>query len=724
MAQKVLYVDPSRGSDRQDGRSLEHSLKTIGAALRLCQEPTLIRLAPGEYTSASGEQFPLRVPFGCTLEGGTQGGRPSAVVRGGGVVEHPLLGIRPVACILAEDATLKSLRLSNPQERGTGVWMAAGRPQMVRVFVQQCGHYGAIALDEGLPIVQNCVFESCGLAGVALFTHSKGQFERVFCRNNRAGFLLQDASAPLVKSCTLDRNQVGMEITGTASPVLRDNRIQNNRQYGLYLRGKGTADLGHPQDEGRNQIRSNGQADIVNETGRSLPSCGNDLLPQWLRGPVELMASQLPDPAAVPPTLLDQPASFPDENGGKSPDVFGEERQPSRSPAGGSRFQDMAGHWSTPFVNGLVNAGVVAGFPDGTYRPEQGVTRAEFAAFVMAAFPDRPIRKSPVPFSDVPADYWASEVLRQAQMTGFLTGFPDGTLRPTQSINRTQAMVAVTNGLGLTGGRVDDLGIYRDRAQIPSYAVDALSTATQRRLVVNYPDPLRLRPLETITRGELSALIYQGRVAIGQSEAIASPYIVQPDSSQPLFADLSGHWARDFIRGLAEINLVSGREDGQFAPDEAISRAAFAALIAKAFQPSPVRPAKSFVDVPAQFWGAEAIQEAYRGNFLSGFPDQTFAPNHPLLRVQIWVAIVNGLYGSTLNVDARQREQFSDYPTVPEYALQQTEIALQKRLITVDPGDNRLRPNRVASRAEACVGVYQALADQGRVEPIASSYLA
>ena len=118
---------------------------------------------------------------------------------------------------------------------------------------------------------------------------------------------MQDGAAPLIRSCSLERCRTGLSIAGTANPVLRDNRIRHNETYGIYLAGRGTADLGQSQELGNNVVRDNGQVDIQNATERSLISCGNDLLPQRLEGPIELIASDLPDPSAVPVMLLDRP---------------------------------------------------------------------------------------------------------------------------------------------------------------------------------------------------------------------------------------------------------------------------------------------------------------------------------------------------------------------------------------------------------------------------------
>jgi len=718
MARQVLYVDPTQGQDDQDGRSAAEPLKTITAALRLGRADTVIRLKAGLYTAASGEQFPLVVPAGCELVGEAGSDRPATVVQGSGHWQTPNLGTQSVSCILRDGAELKEITVMNTQSRGVGIWIEAGRTSLRRVTVLNCPHYGVVISGQALPTIQDSTVEECELAGIAFFARGKGELERVTCRGNGDGVLVQEAAAPLIQNCQLEQNTGGLAIAGTANPVLRQNRILRNRTYGIQLTDRSTADLGQSQDPGRNVVRQNGQVDIDNKTGRSLVACGNDLVPQGLRGAVDLVASTIPDPSAVPPLLFEQLATLPPTT---SPEPEPSEPSESIEVSGSEQFRDMRQHWAGPFVDGLVQADAAAGFDNGTFRPDQAVTRAEFAAFVLASFPDRPHRRPAVRFRDVPADFWGREALTQAQQTGFLSGFPDNTMRPQQPMTRIQAIVALVNGLGLTGGRVDDIGLYRDRAQVPSYAVESLATATQQRLVVNYPDPLTLRPLETLTRGEVSALVYQGRVAIGQSAAIASPYIVRPDTTQPRFSDLEGHWAAAFIRGLATANLVNGMDDGRFAPDAPMTRAQFAALLVNAFQPQPQRPPTVFSDVPNTFWGAAAIQSAYRGEFMSGFPDDTFGPHTPLLRVQVWVSLVNGLGWDDPSIALNPLGQFSDYTAIPRYALRPTAIALQRQIIASHPDRTQLRPNQVATRADVSVAVYQALVAQQRLPAIASS---
>jgi hypothetical protein len=83
-----------------------------------------------------------------------------------------------------------------------------------------------------------------------------------------------------------------------------------------------------------------------------------------------------------------------------------------------------------------------------------------------------------------------------------------------------QAIVSLMSGCGLKNGTLDLLGAYGDRAQIPSYATEAVATATQRRVVVNYPNVRQLEPMRDITRAEVTAVIYQSLVTLNRAPAI------------------------------------------------------------------------------------------------------------------------------------------------------------------------------------------------------------
>jgi len=168
---------------------------------------------------------------------------------------------------------------------------------------------------------------------------------------------------------------------------------------------------------------------------------------------------------------------------------------------------------------------IVSGFPNGTFKPDDSLTRAQYAALLAKAFELVPRREATV-FKDGAADFWVLGAISRANLAGFLAGYPDSTFRPAQNLTRAQTIVSLVNGLQFAGGNPNSLSVYVDRAQIPSFATDSIATATEGKIVVNYPAREKLSPARDITRGEISALIYQTLVATNRAEPINSPYIV------------------------------------------------------------------------------------------------------------------------------------------------------------------------------------------------------
>ncbi|MEH2063300.1 MAG: fasciclin domain-containing protein [Nostoc sp.] len=196
------------------------------------------------------------------------------------------------------------------------------------------------------------------------------------------------------------------------------------------------------------------------------------------------------------------------------------------SPTSTANLSDVSSdYWARPFIQALADNNVIAGFPDGTFRPNQPVTRAEFAALIQKAFSSqsRVRQLSSGGFSDVPANYWAASAIQNAYETGFLAGYPGNVFKPNQEIPRVQGIVSLSNGLGLSGGDANTLSsFYNDASAIPNYAVNSVAAATVGNLVVNYPDVKQLNPQQSLTRAEAAALLYQALVKQGRVQPIAS----------------------------------------------------------------------------------------------------------------------------------------------------------------------------------------------------------
>lgn len=188
--------------------------------------------------------------------------------------------------------------------------------------------------------------------------------------------------------------------------------------------------------------------------------------------------------------------------------------------------------WARPYITALSARRVVNGYAGDFFRPNQPITRAEFAALVQAAFDNKPIAGTTT-YTDIPPDFWAIPAINSATRSGFLEGYPNDVFRPTQQIPRVQVLVALASGLGLKPPASPEqvLQAYQDADQIPNYAREQVAAAIASGIVANYPDRNLLNPNRNASRAEVTAMLYQALVQAGQAEPIESQYVgIAPNS--------------------------------------------------------------------------------------------------------------------------------------------------------------------------------------------------
>ncbi len=745
----ILFVNPSSGNDSAVGTQAA-PLKTITRAIQQARSGTTIQLASGTYDTNSGEVFPLTVPAGVTIIGNDSSKGSGILIQGGGSYLSPTWAGQNVTFRLETNAQLRGVTVTNPNTRGTGVWVESSAPTIANCTFTGCKREGVFATGTANPIITDSVFIQNDANGVTFSRNSKGEFRRNVCQNTGYGISISDNAAPLVTDNRVSQNRSGVLLSNAARPVLRGNTIEKNTESGVVVLASSAPNLGSAQDPGGNIIRDNGEVDLQNATSPQITivSVGNQLTASKVQGAVDFVVSQVPTPSPTPtpspiptpaptpfpvpspiptpiptpsptptplpsPTPIPLPTSDPTPSPTPSPTPV-----PTPSPTAG--LTDIQGHWAAAFIQSLVSRNLITGFPDNTFKPESALTRAQFAAIVAKSF-NLPLKQPATNFSDVSANFWAAEAITKANRMGFITGFPDGTFRPGLNLTRTQAIVALVNGLGLSGGALSLLGLYSDRAQIPSFATDKVATATQRRLVVNYPNVSQLRPLQDLTRAEVTTFIYQSLVALNQAQAIASNYIVNPDTANTAFVDVTNHWAKDFILGLSGQNFIQGFADGTFKPDAPMTRAQYASLISRAFNPAPRRAGTNFPDVPADFWAKGAIDQAYRAGFISGFPDGSFKPNQNVTRLQLVLSLASGFNLPAAN--ANVLAALSDRNAIPQSVQDRVAAAVQADLVVNYPDQKKFNPNQEASRADVSAMVYQTLVRDKRVAAVNSPYI-
>ncbi len=181
---------------------------------------------------------------------------------------------------------------------------------------------------------------------------------------------------------------------------------------------------------------------------------------------------------------------------------------------GNKVFTDIEGYWAQPYISQLANRGVIGGFPNGTFRPDAKITRAQFAAIAAQAL-KLPTGSATNNFTDVPANYWAAPVIGAASNAGLIGGFPDGSFKPEDNLTRAQALVILSKALKSTSNNPAALNAYSDSQAVPSWASQSVIQAANAHIIVGFPDANQIRPNSLTVRGEVAGLMYQTLSALG-----------------------------------------------------------------------------------------------------------------------------------------------------------------------------------------------------------------
>ena len=145
-----------------------------------------------------------------------------------------------------------------------------------------------------------------------------------------------------------------------------------------------------------------------------------------------------------------------------------------------NRYSDVTrADWYNTAVSTLSSMGIITGYPDGTFRPNAAITRAEFAA-ITARF-DNDGDKTAAKFSDI-ATHWAKDEISIAYNNGWITGYPDGTFGPQRDITRAETMTLVNRVLNRQPETEEDLlpnmTVWTDNANPNAWYYLAVQEAT------------------------------------------------------------------------------------------------------------------------------------------------------------------------------------------------------------------------------------------------------
>jgi hypothetical protein len=169
---------------------------------------------------------------------------------------------------------------------------------------------------------------------------------------------------------------------------------------------------------------------------------------------------------------------------------------------------DIHDHWARAALQRWLDQGLLNGYGDGTVRPDEAVTRAEFVTLANKAFGF--VQEADVRYADVAPQAWYARQIRIAAAAGNVRGYGDGTFRPDQPITREEAAVMLDRLLHLS--ELDGFGReapFADMDSVSGWSRYAVNRVSEAGIVRGYADGT-FKPRRNITRAEAVVMLGQG----------------------------------------------------------------------------------------------------------------------------------------------------------------------------------------------------------------------
>ncbi|MFF2017707.1 amidase family protein [Paenibacillus sp. NPDC058177] len=162
-------------------------------------------------------------------------------------------------------------------------------------------------------------------------------------------------------------------------------------------------------------------------------------------------------------------------------------------------FTDTNGHWAKESIDFLIQKGLINGYPDGSFRPNLGITRAEAVKVLTTELGLTPQTNS---FTDVTASHWAAGFIGAAQHAGLMTGYTNGTFKADAPISREEMAALLVRAFKLSDGTTVSF------SDIPanSWSYNYIAALTANQIITGYTDGT-FRPANDITRAEFSTMV-------------------------------------------------------------------------------------------------------------------------------------------------------------------------------------------------------------------------
>ncbi|NMO96625.1 S-layer homology domain-containing protein [Paenibacillus lemnae] len=166
--------------------------------------------------------------------------------------------------------------------------------------------------------------------------------------------------------------------------------------------------------------------------------------------------------------------------------------------------KDISGHWAEQKIQKWLDAEYLTGYQDGSFKPNQTVTRAEFVAMINRLFGYS--EQAEISYKDLAKQNWAYKDIAAAVQAGYVQGYENNTIRPNSPVTRQEAAVIVANILGVNPVDNGILGQFSDAGQVASWSKTAVTSVIENNVMQGYPNRT-FAPKKLLTRAEAVMLI-------------------------------------------------------------------------------------------------------------------------------------------------------------------------------------------------------------------------
>lgn len=169
-------------------------------------------------------------------------------------------------------------------------------------------------------------------------------------------------------------------------------------------------------------------------------------------------------------------------------------------------FTDVVSHWAEEEICTLYTQGVIEGYADKSFLPNNRVTRAEFLKMVLEYKGYRVYSVQSASFTDLQPGDWYYQYVTFAHSQGFISGYSDGSFHPNESITRAEAVTLVMKEAGIIAYDTSNLfHTFTDIHESDWFAI-SVAAATDKGIIQGYGDGT-FRPYDDITRAEAAVVV-------------------------------------------------------------------------------------------------------------------------------------------------------------------------------------------------------------------------